>query len=567
MSDQQYKYDRLQAASGGAFRLLYLQPTSGPEVDVVLAESSLETDISYEALSYTWGSADEAHYIQCNGKQLRVTKNCKTALLNLRSSEPRALWVDAICIDQSCVEERNEQVKMMRQIYESASQVIVWLADNSAPLQFGLEVIRIFAKMVREHDNVLPEHEGCQRLMNGDGRVREALTALAEQPWWRRIWVVQEISAAAKAVVRCGNLEVDWDDFQAVAGWVLKTGVKRFPYHLGLIAQRALSMVVLKGRKVVLPSAMLAYENQEATDARDKVFALTGFLRERSGIEVDYSLPVEDVLVLAAAKCLEITQSFDALRPWDFTEDDRVGISRQLPSWVRDISIPRIANKIESWAGYSASKRSKPLYAVHGRELKIRCKIVDEIVFRAAMMTSELEYLYPVLHVWWIAIWSLKIYPTGESLFDVYWQMLSMLSSNKPISGYDEAGLNLTRNIFLRWLNTIAFRNPRMAYAAVRQDQKLLLLQNTLQLPIGLCICTTKKAYAGAVPPMARPGDIIAIPTGATKPYVFRKMESDYYRIIGPCYVHGVMWGEKWMGDGTMAQGEIESDLVELTVT
>jgi hypothetical protein len=181
------------------------------------------------------------------------------------------------------------------------------------------------------------------------------------------------------------------------------------------------------------------------------------------------------------------------------------------------------------------------------------------------MMTSEPDYLYPVLHIWWITIWSLKVYPTGESLFDVYWQILSMLSSRQPISGYDEAGLNLTRNIFQGWLNAIAFKDPREADAAVRRDQKLLLFQNTLQLPTGLCICTTKKAYAGAVPPMARPGDIIAIPTGATKPYVFRKMEGGSYRIIGPCYVHGVMWGEEWTGAVTV-EGDTASDLVELTI-
>jgi hypothetical protein len=37
------------------------------------------------------------------------------------------LWVDAICINQDDIEERNRQVKLMAFIYSRALAVLVWL--------------------------------------------------------------------------------------------------------------------------------------------------------------------------------------------------------------------------------------------------------------------------------------------------------------------------------------------------------------------------------------------------------------------------------------------------------
>ncbi|KAH8788003.1 heterokaryon incompatibility [Diaporthe sp. PMI_573] len=45
--------------------------------------------------------------------------------------QPRTLWIDAVCIDQSSLEERGEQVTRMSSIYQNASRVIVWLGNGS----------------------------------------------------------------------------------------------------------------------------------------------------------------------------------------------------------------------------------------------------------------------------------------------------------------------------------------------------------------------------------------------------------------------------------------------------
>jgi hypothetical protein len=39
------------------------------------------------------------------------------------------MWIDAICIDQSDLQEKNQQVHMMGRIYQEASCTDIWLGD------------------------------------------------------------------------------------------------------------------------------------------------------------------------------------------------------------------------------------------------------------------------------------------------------------------------------------------------------------------------------------------------------------------------------------------------------
>ncbi|PMD30476.1 hypothetical protein L207DRAFT_443831, partial [Hyaloscypha variabilis F] len=101
-------------------------------------------DNTYEALSYTWGdpavlSSIICYYRQRRGaqertsalhKKLYVTANCLSALKRLMLSDrPRRVWVDAICINQHDMEERNAQVRMMARIYRTASRTVVYLGS------------------------------------------------------------------------------------------------------------------------------------------------------------------------------------------------------------------------------------------------------------------------------------------------------------------------------------------------------------------------------------------------------------------------------------------------------
>jgi hypothetical protein len=91
----------------------------------------LDDKPTYDALSYVWGNASDTLSIQVNSSPFHATKNLVAALRRLRSSvETRTLWVDAICIDQADNHEKMEQVKMMADIYKSATSVRVFLGES-----------------------------------------------------------------------------------------------------------------------------------------------------------------------------------------------------------------------------------------------------------------------------------------------------------------------------------------------------------------------------------------------------------------------------------------------------
>jgi hypothetical protein len=69
--------------------------------------------------------------IQIDGKQMYITFNLEGALQILRDEKISIrLWIDALCIDQSNMEERSEQVKSMARIYSQASRVVIWLGET-----------------------------------------------------------------------------------------------------------------------------------------------------------------------------------------------------------------------------------------------------------------------------------------------------------------------------------------------------------------------------------------------------------------------------------------------------
>jgi hypothetical protein len=122
---------------GGMIRLLDLLPGQhGTILECNLREASLYSQSSYKALSYSWlderaRSAEEDVAIICNKKSAVVPVNLHSALQTFRqTTSALTLWVDYLCIDQKNIQERTQQVGMMRSIYSYSSEVLVWLGPN-----------------------------------------------------------------------------------------------------------------------------------------------------------------------------------------------------------------------------------------------------------------------------------------------------------------------------------------------------------------------------------------------------------------------------------------------------
>jgi hypothetical protein len=58
---------------------------------------------------------------------LQMTENLFVALEHLRyENEERVMWIDAICVGQSNIQERSHQVKRMGDIFQLATGTIAW---------------------------------------------------------------------------------------------------------------------------------------------------------------------------------------------------------------------------------------------------------------------------------------------------------------------------------------------------------------------------------------------------------------------------------------------------------
>jgi hypothetical protein len=117
-------------------RVFDLQPSSGNEEDpihVQLRAVCLDDNPSYSALSYAWGNPLPSREVVCEaGESLSVTENCYDALQQLRHNfRRRILWVDSICIDQADEEEKSHEVSLMRDIYNQAEKVYIWLGKGT----------------------------------------------------------------------------------------------------------------------------------------------------------------------------------------------------------------------------------------------------------------------------------------------------------------------------------------------------------------------------------------------------------------------------------------------------
>jgi Heterokaryon incompatibility protein (HET) len=126
----------------GTLLLLKLLPSQNSDtIRWHLVCVSLNDSPSYEALSYCWGDPAVTKPVAVGEAELQVTTNLCDALTHLGdAAATRTLWVDALCIYQYNIAERNAQVSIMQTIYRQARRTLAWLgkAGQDSALAFIL---------------------------------------------------------------------------------------------------------------------------------------------------------------------------------------------------------------------------------------------------------------------------------------------------------------------------------------------------------------------------------------------------------------------------------------------
>lgn len=142
-----YRYRQLKQDRD--IRILELRPADNFDdpLHLSLNEVSLEDHDRhrFEAVSYVWGAKQGDQEVLCDDGIVRVTSNCESLLRHLRlKTQTRHLWVDALCINQSSTSDKNHQVPLMGDIFESAERVIIWLGPERTSVTNFFRRVKLF---------------------------------------------------------------------------------------------------------------------------------------------------------------------------------------------------------------------------------------------------------------------------------------------------------------------------------------------------------------------------------------------------------------------------------------
>ncbi|KPI37090.1 uncharacterized protein AB675_3712 [Cyphellophora attinorum] len=291
------------------FRLLKVQrgrrdePLAGQLDNVAIPSlcgpAGLVDKVYYKALSYVWGLDIADCEILIDGRPLSVHRNLHEFLLQWRQSGFSGyLWIDAICINQSDLDERAAQVRYMPQIYREATKVIVWLGPGSAITKDAMKLLETVSHS--SHEFLLDHYDA------------KTLSSFDSHAYWRRTWVVQEFCLARRYTVMWGDLEVadaTLDRFRSkvTGALALKTGVAvsaryRFEWRdfgQGLFRAMQQRSIFDKRGRVELLKLICAHKWTMCRHPQDRVFAMLGLAKEKIAeqIQIDYTQTMESLLV------------------------------------------------------------------------------------------------------------------------------------------------------------------------------------------------------------------------------------------------------------------------------
>ncbi|KAI0383435.1 HET-domain-containing protein [Hypomontagnella monticulosa] len=584
------------------FRILTLLPGSGEQpLECILEHGEIGESPPYEAISYVWGDPENKVEIICNGKTLAITAGLEEALRHFRlRSEKKSLWADAICINQNDNEERGRQVGRMRDIYPRAEQVLIWLGEEREESDKGMAVALDIADTCHQYTSeghsleaISFHHEFAQRLFGKfrDSSEFERLMAFAkiiERPWFTRVWVVQELALATEATVYCGNSSISWPDFMAAI-----TAQDRLNLWLSDHERNAYVFILERARQEwctgirrSLLSVLFRYRILDATDPRDKIFALTALTKPEfsrtHALQPNYNIGTTELYTAIAKEILSHSSHLNL-----FSVPRRLSGAgpRNLPSWVPDWTSTRLTAPL-GLANYSdindlafaASKSSKPQvkFDADSASLGIQGHCVDRIA--AVGTVLRLEHLprtnyhgirIPkcafVLDNWSqvAKVWESESYVTGGLIRDAFVQTLVVESSDESIETLRLHLDILERNAtIVRWIGFLPTFLPDWLVDRVvhlihsilfwdRTDQMTLAFRINLSSLADRRVFRTDKGYIGLGPALAEADDDVAVVKGAKVPLVLRSKESAQWSLQGDCFLKGVMQGEAYLEDET----------------
>lgn len=429
------------------------------------------------------------------------------------------------------------------------------------------------------------------------------------RPWFTRLWTLQEIALAQKAVVMCGKHTIDWDYMVLGLGCIAYKQVDN-PYvlterelnaRIGAYRRLRLAVQLKRGNAVeywdsneeielTLLDLLNISRQKEATERMDKVYAILGVCSALGFIvpEPDYSKPVEEAYIEFTQAAIQSENKLNVLYS---TGNNRVP---NLPSWVPDWS-QGSGQRPRPWF-FNATKGSSSTFTVSSDVRVLQCsgRKIDRIVQVArrrlaspneASDSQTLLDLYVLPAQEWVKIAeAMPTYSDELQLNDALCRTLVRDGTMNPTAdaynNRQDHNSQIERHLpqgalegFRAWKSMVldasnapdliedspegttpTKEDARRIMSEISRSRETALFQHYFGLiSQGLTFFATEVGHMGTAMPVVQAGDCIALIGGLQVPFVLRSVGKQWC-ILGPAYVHGIMDGEAWDDEEDMQQ-------------
>ncbi|KAJ4328982.1 hypothetical protein N0V84_000553 [Fusarium piperis] len=560
-------------------RLLTLEPGEyGDEIVGHLEIVDLKDEPIFEALSYCWGDRTDVCEITVDDHKVCVTRNLYRALQRLRyETVARQIWADAICINQEDDVEKAHQVNLMSDIFTRASGTTLFIGDyedNAAASksfssdvapesQAGVEnAIALIRKLADDgHIFYLDFNTDANSLPPKSSQVwykaTECLRSLVTQPWWYRMWTVQEAVLPADPTVQYGAIKLSWMVFsQAVdnmfghfqrrcCNMKVRNDLAEEP-PLVTFYNKVTAVDRRRSDPLPLNTLLSRFRDRKASDPRDMIYGVLGLAHDEAataGIEADYTIETVQLYAQTARKLIQLHGDLRPFMQVYHFQGDRL---HGLPSWTPDYSLGG------DWEYYSIAllyvqdcwnpvdlALFKPPVSDNPLELDVSGILFDDIIAVGDAVTPCPRKQIMEVFDKWISLvqslgyWSSR-YPTDEGTYeDNMWMILCRGLIWLESHDYRMA-THQDRQLVEEEIPTIPDRRP------VNIDLQLLYYQRFF---------ITRRGYLGLASPNIQVGDTVHILVGGNTPFVLRRSGGEpgglnnSFSLVSAAFVHGIMQG------------------------
>jgi Heterokaryon incompatibility protein (HET) len=392
--------------------------------------------------------------------------------------------------------------------------------------------------------------------------------------WWNRIWTVQEVVLPDIATMVYGTISAPWTMFSHAWSAFTEHANTCCPELFLTMDENELNIIFMLYDKVAEIQAVKSdlmqgktdlfglfymFSGRKATDPRDKVFGMLGMMHsasEQSFINPDYSLTRSQVYEAAT---LEIIRSTKSLKPIE----SGVASPGDLSSWVIDWERPPSENEKACEIYRSYMKRFYGLLERHelclnpiaNSMLQVKGILVDRISdtlplngmpYSQAMSASNTlvqNSLIPRVG---------ETYVAGGTCEDAHWRTMigNLVHALTNPGGGDVEYRKARPEDHLFYLELSSTIDEDMSGKQLTQEYRDMKISATSMLH-ERTFFITNSGFIGIGASSMRVGDDVYVLCGGRSPFVLRSVDDGHFKLIGDCYVHGIMDGEIFDNENT----------------